>query len=250
MASRSIPSAVLLLLSFVAGYVDGCTYLALFGLFVAQVTASFVLTGAQLVAPSCGIVVKLVGIPVFFLAGMAATVIVKSVERRARDALPPTLGLEAVLLTCLLISWLVSSPFRGPHLPAALSASLCGLSAMGVQSALVRLLLQDSPSTNVMTTNTTQFAIDTTELVLAWSSKHRAPTDTNAEAEHTEVLKRWTRHWSMMLGFFLGTLAGAGAYVRLDLWCVLLPIAIIGTLLAWATASNKIPTGQRPRRLL
>ena len=250
MVPRSIPSGVLPLLSFVAGYVDGCTYLALFGLFVAQVTGSFVLTGAQFVTPSPGVLVKLVGIPVFFLAGMATTVIVSSVERRARDALPPALALEAVLLTCLLLSWIAESPFRGPNLPAVLSTSLCGLSAMGVQSALVRLLVQGSPSTNVMTTNTTQFAIDTTELVLAWSSKRSAPSDTRPEAEHTEMLRRWTKHWSVMLGFFLGTLAGAGAYVRLDLWCVLLPIAIIGTLLVWATAANKIRTGHRPWHLL
>jgi uncharacterized membrane protein YoaK (UPF0700 family) len=83
---RSTPSGVLPLLSFVTGYVDGCIYLALFGLFVAQVTGSFVLTGAQLVTPSPGVVVKLMGIPVFFLAGMATTVIVSSVGRRARDA--------------------------------------------------------------------------------------------------------------------------------------------------------------------
>jgi uncharacterized membrane protein YoaK (UPF0700 family) len=121
---------------------------------------------------------------------------------------------------------------------------------MGVQSALVRLLVQGSPSTNVMTTNTTQFAIDTTELVLAWSSKRSAPIDTRPETEHAEMLRRWTKHWSVLLGFFLGTLTGAGAYVRLDLRCVLLPIAIIGRLLVWATASNKIRTGHRPRHLL
>jgi hypothetical protein len=45
-----------------------------------------------------------------------------------------------------------------------------------------------------------------------------------------------------MLGFFLGTLAGAVAYVRLDLWCLLLAIAIIGTLSVWATNSDKIRT--------
>ena len=66
MVPRSLPSRVLPLLSFVAGYVDGCTYLALFGLFIAQVTGSFVLTDAQLVTPSPGILVKLVGIQCSF----------------------------------------------------------------------------------------------------------------------------------------------------------------------------------------
>ena len=36
--------------------------------------------------------------------------------------------------------------------------------------------------------------------------------------------------WEVLLSFFLGTLAGAAAYVWFDLWCVLLPIAIIGVL--------------------
>ena len=35
-------------LGYVAGYVDGCTFVALFGLFVAQVTGSFVAVGASL----------------------------------------------------------------------------------------------------------------------------------------------------------------------------------------------------------
>ena len=47
---RTVPSA----LSFVAGYVDGCTFLALFGLFVAQATGSFVIAGAQLVVADDG----------------------------------------------------------------------------------------------------------------------------------------------------------------------------------------------------
>jgi uncharacterized membrane protein YoaK (UPF0700 family) len=42
---RTVP----LVLGFVAGYVDGCTFVALFGLFVAQVTGSFVIVGSVLV---------------------------------------------------------------------------------------------------------------------------------------------------------------------------------------------------------
>ena len=44
-----LPRTVPFLLSFVAGYVDSYTYLALFGLFAAQVTGSFVIAGAELV---------------------------------------------------------------------------------------------------------------------------------------------------------------------------------------------------------
>ena len=43
-----LPLLVPVLLSFVAGYVDSYTYLTLFGLFVAQVTSSFVIAGAEL----------------------------------------------------------------------------------------------------------------------------------------------------------------------------------------------------------
>ena len=45
-----VPRIVPALLSFAAGYVDACTFLALFGLYVAQVTGSFVVAGAELVA--------------------------------------------------------------------------------------------------------------------------------------------------------------------------------------------------------
>jgi uncharacterized membrane protein YoaK (UPF0700 family) len=48
--SRRFP----VLLSVVAGYVDSCTYLGLFGVFVAQLTGSLVLAGTELVKSSPG----------------------------------------------------------------------------------------------------------------------------------------------------------------------------------------------------
>ena len=48
-ARPTVPALTPMLLSFVAGYVDSYTYLTLFGLFVAQVTGSFVIAGAELV---------------------------------------------------------------------------------------------------------------------------------------------------------------------------------------------------------
>jgi hypothetical protein len=78
------------------------------------VTGSFALAGAHLVTHEPAIVVKVVGIPVFFLAGVVTTAMVRGAERRGRHALPAALALEALLLTGLLVAWLADGPWQGP----------------------------------------------------------------------------------------------------------------------------------------
>src|ERR1700755_2210557 len=97
-----VPRIVPALLSFTAGYVDACTFLALFGLYVAQVTGSFVTVGAGLVAHEDGVLLKVLAIPVFFAAGVFATVLAEVLRRRGRSPLFWTLVLEFVLLAGLL----------------------------------------------------------------------------------------------------------------------------------------------------
>ena len=63
-----LPKIMPILLCFVAGYVDSYTYLALFGLFAAQVTGSFVIAGAELVTHDYGIAGKLLAIVAFLVA--------------------------------------------------------------------------------------------------------------------------------------------------------------------------------------
>src|SRR3981189_2462192 len=96
-APAPMPARMPALLSFLAGYVDSCTFLALFGLFVAQVTGSFVLAGTLFVTHQHGTVIKILAIPAFFVAGVATTVIVRRLAR-AGAALPAPLGLEAAVL--------------------------------------------------------------------------------------------------------------------------------------------------------
>src|SRR5262249_42571748 len=151
----------------------------------------------------------------------------------ARAALPATLALEAALLVGLFAAWRVGAPFTGRGDPAVLWASLCGLSAMGVQSALVRLLAKGSPSTNVMTTNTTLFAVDATGLVIAWRAPRRTPGDATAAAAYVQIRDRFAVLWPIVLGFVFGTVSGAVAYARLDLWSVLLAVAVVVALAAW-----------------
>ena len=229
---ETLPPAVPAMLSFIAGYVDSCTFLALFGLYVAQLTGSFVLAGTETVVHDSGAAIKLSAIPVFGLAGVLTTVMVR--RSRGRTALPAILALEAALLVGLFVSWRVGAPLTGRGDPAVLSASLCGLSAMGVQSALVRLLAKGCPSTNVMTTNTTLFAVDATDLVIAWRAHRRAPDDAVAAAAYGQVRDRFALLWPIVLGFVVGTVGGAVAYARLDLWCVLLAVAVVGALAVWA----------------
>src|SRR5262249_61100883 len=106
--TRSVPAAVPALLSFVAGYVDSCTFLALFGLYVAQLTGSFVLVGTETVVHDAGFAIKLLAIPMFGLAGALTTVIVR--RSRGRAALPATLALEAALLVGLFPAWRIGAP--------------------------------------------------------------------------------------------------------------------------------------------
>src|SRR5262245_20609056 len=233
---ETLPRLVPPLLSFIAGYVDSCTFLALFGLYVAQLTGSFVLVGTETVVHDSGAAIKLLAIPVFGLAGAFTTVLVR--HSRGRAALPATLALEATLLVGLFVAWRVGAPLTVRGDPAVVFASLCGLSAMGVQSALVRLLVKGCPSTNVMTTNTTLFAVDATDLVIAWRAHRRAPGDAAAAAAYAQVRDRFGLLWPIVLGFVVGTVGGAAAYARVDLWCLLMPVAVVGALAVWARTRN------------
>ena len=233
---RPVPAAIPPLLSFVAGFVDSCTALALFGLFVAQVTGSFVLAAVAFVTKEQGAVTKVLAIPVFLLAAVVTTVLAVLVERRGRAAITWALGLECAVLTSFLLAVLVGAPLSNPNAAAVVVASLLGLFAMGTQSATVRLLMKSVASTNVMTTNTTQIAIDATELVLAWHARRRTPADAAASAAYQAARARLAGLFAIMFGFLLGTAAGAFAYVVIGVGGLLLPLAIMYGIFAWASA--------------
>src|ERR1700675_4168507 len=93
-----LPKAMPILLCFVAGYVDSYTYLALFGLFAAQVTGSFVIAGAELVTHDYGIAGKLLAIVAFLVAAAITAALIGLARNTGRTALPLMLALEAALL--------------------------------------------------------------------------------------------------------------------------------------------------------
>jgi len=174
---QRVPAIIPPLLSFTAGFIDSFTVLALFGLFVAQVTGSFALTAVAIVTNEQGALTKGLAVPVFLLAGVMTTVVAVMLEQRGRAPLPWVLGLECMVLTGFLLMVLIAAPLSDPGAFSVAAAGLLGLFAMGTQSATVRLLMKNVASTNVMTTNTTHIAIDAAELWLAWRARRRAPED-------------------------------------------------------------------------
>ena len=114
-----------------------------------------------------------------------------------------------------------------------------GLAAVGVQSALVRLLMKETASTNVMTTNTSQIGIDATQTVLALLLR-RHGNDQDAEAAQFEKSRRRLgKSWPLPIAFLLGTTAGAIGYATLGFMVLLLPTAAIAALALWATAHHQ-----------
>ena len=222
---RTVP----VVLSFAAGYVDGCTFVTLFGLFVAQATGSFVVTGAILVVREYGALIKVLAIPVFLLGGAVATALVSVARHAGWRASTLVLGLESLLLAGLLVILLIVPSLNDPDQATALAAGLFGLSAMGVQSAFVRLLMRGTPSTNVMTTNTTQVAIDATEILLArlWTNRS-AGFPTPIDIGHAR--KRLAETVPIMLAFLGGTIAGAAADQGVGVVCLVLPVAMLAGL--------------------
>jgi uncharacterized membrane protein YoaK (UPF0700 family) len=223
------------LLSVVAGYVDACTFLALFGLFVAQVTGSFVIIGADPVVHQAGFLMKALAIPVFVGAAVATTILVSVATRASQSAWPWVLGLETVLLLGFLLIGLLNGPFGDPDGPTALMAGFCGLAAMGVQSASMRLLAPRAPSTNVMTTNTTQLAIDATHLL---REKMRAgAADGILPGYEIESLRqRVAETVRVMSGFVVGVILGAAAFRLFGFICMM---PIVGMLFSLVIAASR-----------
>jgi uncharacterized membrane protein YoaK (UPF0700 family) len=226
---------LIFLLGFVAGYVDACTFLALFGLFVAQVTGSFVIAGTEPFVHEVGFLMKALAIPVFVVAAAATTILASVIPSTRQSAWLWVLGLEGALLIAFLWIGLTNSPLDDPDRPAALIAGLCGLAAMGVQSASVRLLAQGAPSTNVMTTNTTQFAIDATQLLLA--RFRSGPADKFLpRSEIGKVRQRFSETVRAMIGFLLGVVLGAPAFRLFGFVCL---APVIGILFCLGIAASR-----------
>jgi len=228
-----LPRWVPALLSFVAGYIDSYTFLALFGLFVANVTGSFITAGAELVTHDTGIAGKLLAILAFLVAAALTAGLIALARDQGRVVLPWMLALETVLLAVFTVMILTGPPVRGADDWHGIVAGLFAAMAMGTQSVVVRLLMRGTPQTNVMTGNTTQLGIECTELFLAWRRRARDLNDLTHEREFVAVRSRLAIVLAIVSGFLLGAACGAMAFAKIGLPGAPLAIVLVGALTLW-----------------
>ena len=237
--AHDVPRWVPALLSFAAGYVDSYTFLALFGLFVAQVTGSFVTAGALFVVYDIGFVGKIIAIFAFLLAAAATAALIGFARDKNRDALPWMLALETLLLAVFCILMLAGPPVSGPEDWHGIIAGAFAAMAMGAQSVVVRLLMRGIPQTNVMTGNMTQLGIETSELLRAWRRRLRAPDDSHVR-DFLAVRARLLVVLSITIGFVLGAVCGAAAFATAGLPGVPLAVLLVGALALWAIGREQV----------
>ena len=233
-AESPLPLAAPMLLSFVAGYVDSYTYMALFGLFVAQVTSSFVIAGAEIVIHDYNVTGKLLVTVVFIIAAALTAALIIWARAAGRATLPAMLLLEAALLAVF-----VAIILFGPNVNSAtdwqgIIAGLFAASAMGAQSVLVRLLMKGIPQTNVMTGNMTQLGITITELVVAWRKLADSGHSAEDVDDFAQVRAQLLIVFSVALGFLVGAAAGAVAFATTGLRGAVLAVLIVAGLAVWA----------------
>jgi uncharacterized membrane protein YoaK (UPF0700 family) len=234
-----LPRAVPMLLSFVAGYVDSYTYLALFGLFAAQVTGSFVIAGAEVITHDYGIAGKLLAIVAFVLAAAITTALIALARDGERGALAWMLALEAVLLAIFAAMLLFGPPVQNARDWHGIVAGLIAAGAMGAQSVLVRLLMKGIPQTNVMTGNMTQLGIAVTELIIARRRFAHSAHGTAALRDYEAVREQLLTVLACASGFLVGAAVGAVAFATTNVRGALLAVAIVAALALWALVRER-----------
>lgn len=210
---------LIIVLAFVAGYVDAFGFVALFGLFTAHVTANFVLASANAVGYGQDPLIKLCALPAFVVGVAMAKLVVIFHTRRGTNPERSIYVIEAICLCGLMMIGAAASPLRAVDAKATLVCGLLGAMAMGMQTAHGQLVLHGHAPTTLMTQNLTQAVINAIEAVFAQSSA----------ARHQSTSRFWDTTCPV-LGFSVGALLGAISWVHASFFALLFPVALLSIL--------------------
>jgi hypothetical protein len=107
----------------------------------------------------------MLSVPVFIVMVGMTVLIAGSLESIGLASLRPLLLLQFMLLAGFLAQCVAAGPYIEPNATNAILAGMLGGSAMAVQNALVQISLKGAPSTAVMTSNVTRFALDVSKVL-------------------------------------------------------------------------------------
>jgi uncharacterized membrane protein YoaK (UPF0700 family) len=202
-------------LSTTAGAVDVIGFLVFGGLFTAHITGNLVVVAAHYVTGGFGQVGPILAVPVFITVLAIVVLLFGGIGNggKTRRAL---LVLHAAFLAGCLALGLRFGPFKNADSPVAVLAGMLAVAAMATQNALVKLALLESPSTAVMTTNTTQLIVDLAALVR--SAK---------EVDKLDKTRRRARvTFLCMAGFVGGCVGGAVLELHFGAGALALPVIL------------------------
>jgi uncharacterized membrane protein YoaK (UPF0700 family) len=218
--SRAV-QALLIVPSVTAGCTDVIGFLVLNGLFTAHITGNLVILAAHIGGGGEAQFAPMLSVPVFIVMVGLSGLLAGGLESIGLASLRPLLLLQFLLLAGFLVLCVAADPRIYPNATNAILAGLLGVSAMAVQNALVQISLKGAPSTAVMTSNVTRFAIDVGEVLLGGDP-----------ADVAKTRSRAARTLPPIVGFTAGCGLGAACEAAAGTWSLALPAGL--ALLAFA----------------
>jgi uncharacterized membrane protein YoaK (UPF0700 family) len=217
-------------LSLIAGSVDVISFLGLGGLFTAHITGNLVILASHIVNGGEAPVAPMLSVPVFMVMLVLTRLLVGGLESLGVASLRPLLLLQLLLLACFFC--VAAGPHIDPKATIAIVAGMLGVSAMAVQNALVHLSLKGAPTTAVMTTNVTRFAMDVGKILFGGDP-----------ADVAKARDQAARTLPVVVGFAVGCGLGAACQAAVDLWSLGLPAGL--ALLAFAMGFSAEPAREK-----
>ncbi|MEA2948591.1 MAG: hypothetical protein QOI40_3921 [Alphaproteobacteria bacterium] len=213
-------------LSLTAGSVDVISFLGLGGLFTAHITGNLVILASHIVNGGEAPVAPMLSVPVFMVVLGLTRLLVGGLESLGLASLRSLLLLQLLLLAGFFC--VAAGPHIDPKATIAIVAGMLGVSAMAVQNALVHVSLKGAPTTAVMTTNVTRFAMDVGEILFG-----------SDPADMAKARDRAARTLPVIVGFAVGCGLGAACQATVGLWSLGLPTGL--ALLAFAMGFSAEP---------
>jgi uncharacterized membrane protein YoaK (UPF0700 family) len=213
---------LVIMLAFVAGWVDAGSFVGLHHIMAAHITGNLVILAAEIATGfQATDFLKIVILPIFFVGAMAATFIhdryIARYDEPARH-IRGMLAVEAVLVAATGVLGLAVSLKGWPlNFWVALAVATPVTFAMALQNAIHRLYPTVGPATTVMTGNITQFFIDRTRGLAGKASRSLI----------NDMPKDGTLLPILILAFAVGCVLGAVATARTGNGAFLIPAALI-----------------------